>query len=335
MHADSFSSYIIAMGTTQAVILILCLAVFESGLCQLQACQFASVLQNLTCNATSVTTEGMNSQVVAKLDAINAKLDSLKMRMNVLHELGSTPCQPASSCAAILENNRDSPSGYYWVTNGTGNPHSVYCHMTRTCGGVDGGWMRAAHLDMTNSSHQCPSGLRQRTDSGVRSCAVQSDSGTCSSVLYRTHGIHYSKVCGKVIGFGGSTLDGFRHRSPRGDINSIYVDGVSLTNGQSPRRHIWTFAVDDYLCPSGSPPAFIYDDYFLDGKNRVSSRINLDNPLWDGQGCSTNACCHQNNPPWFHRQLPLTTDDIEMRVCRDQSRRDEDMAINRVEIYIM
>ena len=93
-------------------------------------------------SAFYTTTEGTNSQVVAKLDAINAKLDYLKMRMNVLHVLGATPCQAASSCAAILGNNRDSPSSYCWVTNGTGNPPSVYCDMTRSCGGVDGRWMR-------------------------------------------------------------------------------------------------------------------------------------------------------------------------------------------------
>jgi hypothetical protein len=94
--------------------------------------------------------------------------------------LGSTPCQAASSSAAILENNRGSNSSYYWVTNGTGHPHSVYCDMTRSCGGVTGGWMRVAYLDMTNRTHQCPSGLRQRTDSGVRSCAAYNDLLLCS-----------------------------------------------------------------------------------------------------------------------------------------------------------
>jgi dynein heavy chain len=114
--------------------------------------------------------------------------------VDLLHELGSTPSQAASSCAEILENNRGSISGYYWVTNGTGHPHSVYCDMTRSCGGVTGGWMRVAYLDMTNRTHQCPSGLRQRTDSGVRSCAPYSDSATCSSVLHRTHNIQYSNI---------------------------------------------------------------------------------------------------------------------------------------------
>ena len=65
--------------------------------------------------------------------------------MDALNELGSTPCHAAGSCAEILEKDRSSPSGYYWVTNGTGHPHSVYCDMTRSCGGVTGGWMRVAY----------------------------------------------------------------------------------------------------------------------------------------------------------------------------------------------
>jgi hypothetical protein len=109
--------------------------------------------------------------VIEKLDEVAAKLDSLEKRMDALHELGFTPCQTASSCAEILENNRGSISGYYWVTNGTGHPHSVYCDMTRSCGGVTGGWMRVAYLDMTNRTHQCPSGLRQHTSTLM--CSLQ------------------------------------------------------------------------------------------------------------------------------------------------------------------
>ncbi len=43
-------------------------------------------------------------------------------------------------------------------------------------------------------------------------------------------------------------------------------------------------------------------------------------PLWDGAGCGPlNTCCTFNNPPWFYKELPApTTDDIEMRVCKDQ-----------------
>ena len=43
-----------------------------------------------------------------------------------------------------------------------GSAVSAYCDMTLLCGGVTGGWVRVAELDMTNSSHQCPSGMSHR-----------------------------------------------------------------------------------------------------------------------------------------------------------------------------
>ena len=43
-----------------------------------------------------------------------------------------------------------------------------------------------------------------------------------------------------------------------------------------------------------------------------------DDPLWDGQACtSTSTCCSFNNPPYFTKQLSSpTTDDIEARICQ-------------------
>ena len=216
-NSSNLSILVIEMGFFGVSVFIL--AVFQTGLSQQETCQadvvvtsqgalkrqikeeIAAAFQSFTCvtdgfvttPATDTFTAGLTEQAIArienKLNNITDKLDSLEKRMDALHELGSTPCHAAGSCAEILEKDRSSPSGYYWVTNGTGHPHSVYCDMTRSCGGVTGGWMRVAYLDMTNSSHQCPSGLRQRTDSGVRSCAAYSFSRTCSSVLYRSHGV--------------------------------------------------------------------------------------------------------------------------------------------------
>ena len=68
----------------------------------------------------------------------------------------------------------------------------------------------------------------------------------------------------------------------------------------------------------------------------INNRLYRDDPLWDGAGCGPlNTCCSFNNPPWFLKQLPQpTTDDIEMRVCRDQLVNDENVAIEVIEIYI-
>ena len=116
----------------------------------------------------------------------------------IQNSVGQFADSPISSCAALLPS---SPSGYYWVRASNGSAVRVYCDMTRSCGGVTGGWMRVAELDMTNSSHQCPSGLRQHTDSNIRTCVRNTDSPGCSAVLYSTADIQLSRVCGKVIAY--------------------------------------------------------------------------------------------------------------------------------------
>jgi hypothetical protein len=165
-------------------------------------------------------------------------------------------------------------------------------------------------------------------------------------------------VCGKVIGYQVGSQDSFGNsgRGSNPTIESNYVDGVSLTHGH-PRYHVWTFAagLDElgasyphFNCPctdarteylATRPPAFVGNDYFCDtgisGTFDVSTFYFAD-PLWDGAGCgSLNSCCSLNNPPWFYKQLPHpTTDDIEMRLCTDQPRRDEDTVVESVELYI-
>ena len=264
-----------------------------------------------------------------KLDSIIERLDSLQEKVKVHHQLGLSAQNAASSCAEVLEKGPVSPSGYYWVTNATGHPHSVYCDMTRSCGGVAGGWMRVAYLDMTNTSHQCPSGLRQRTDSGVRTCAPYSDSATCSSILHESIGFRYSSVCGKIEAFHVPMLEGFNNRVD--SIDSYYVDGVSLTHGRSPRHHIWSFSGGLEI----GAPSFVGNDYFCEAHIATDYSINLNNLMWDGKDCGSSHCCSFNNPPWFSKQLlQPTTDDVEMRVCRDQSQADEDIAVQSYEIYI-
>ena len=87
------------------------------------------------------------------------------------------------------------------------------------------------------------------------------------------------------------------------------------------------------------PPSYVGKDYFCDtAEERTvdTSTIYADDPLWDGAGCAPqNTCCSFNNPPWFYKQLlQNTTDDIEMRVCRDQDHNDEDIVIEVVDIYV-
>ena len=254
-------------------------------------------------------------------------LQNSRIQQIIASLAGLHPSFPVTSCAALPPS---SPSGYYWVRASNGSAVRVYCDITRSCGGVTGGWRRVAELDMTNSSHQCPSGLRQHTVSNIRTCVRDSDSPGCSSVTFSSATLEYSRVCGKIIGYQVGTTDDFRTGTD--DINTYYVDGVSLTHG-NPRQHIWTFAaVYLFSCSCTiytNAPAFVGRDYFCDTDNSGPSQFD---PLWDGAGCS---CCSFNNPPWFYKQLPQpTANDIEMRVCRNEDASNEDIAIEMVEIYI-
>ena len=59
-------------------------------------------------------------------------------------------------------------------------------------------------------------------------------------------------------------------------------------------------------------------------------------PLWDGEGCPVgNTCCDRQDLPWFHRTLnAASTDDIEVRWCRDEDAGNEDVGVVLLELYV-
>ena len=259
--------------------------------------------------------------------------------------LGKSNQTPAVSCANLLPS---SPSSYYWVRASNGSAVRVYCDMTLSCGGVTGGWMRVAELNMTDTSQQCPVGLVLRTDDDVRSCELSV--ADCSPIAYPTQD-GYTKVCGRITAYQVGATNAFGRASSVSNsitIDSNYVDGVSLTHGISPKQHIWTFAAalgrtgrhtSSSYCPCQNAthhnpvPPFVGEDFFCDAGNEEfmtgDNGLQTD-PLWDGTDC---LCC--DNPPWFYKQLPRpTTDDIEMRVCRDEEASNEGIAVQLVEIYV-
>ena len=162
-------------------------------------------------------------------------------------------------------------------------------------------------------------------------------------------------MCGKLVGYQYSGTDALDQTRGTGltshnDINSYYVDGISLTYG-SPRQHIWTFMAgysecvqrSDVSCPCAqgttqTVQSFIGSDYFCESGNPDSydtSKLYTNDPLWDGKGCSSleQSCCQAPGLPWFHKVLNSTTTNyIEMRVCGDQD--DEDATINYYDIYV-
>ena len=222
------------------------------------------------------------------------------------------------------------------------------------CGGS--GWRRAAYLNMSDPIQTCPPAWELIT-TPRRSCARPSNAGfqSCYSAMFPTQGIQFSQVCGRIIGYQFGQPEGFYGNRRDTLIDGRYADGVSLTYG-SPRQHIWTFVNEldesprlystkcpcsdlngqgtitipsfvgnDYFCETGVPPGQYWGNFFY-----------ADDPLWDGQGCGpTSTCCTFNNPPWFCKQLPQSTNaDLEVRLCSAASANLENTPIELVEIYV-
>ncbi len=178
-------------------------------------------------NVTVQVTQDYSSRIQQLNASLSESTTALEtFLLNVLVDQN----HPVTSCSALP---LSFPSGYYWVSNSNGSAVRVYCDMARSCDGVTGGWLRVAELDMTNSSHQCPSGLRQRTEPNLRTCVRDPSAAGCSSVMFSTSSINYMSVCGRVITYQYGSTDAFNG----GLIDVIYVDGVSLTHG-SPKEHI-------------------------------------------------------------------------------------------------
>ena len=308
------------------------------------------------CDLIDAKLENVTDQIEAKLENVTEKIiSSMKEEIKLYHLPGMTPSHPADSCADILYYIPASQSEYYWVKDINGYSHRVYCDMKQSCGGVVRGWMKVAGLDMTNIYTQCPGSLRQHSDFNLRTCGVNSDnSGACSPVIFQTNTINYSKVCGKIKAYQHGSTNAFHSSISNPNINSTYVDGISLTYG-NPKKHVWIFAaaldeVGSHLpsnCPctkvnqassATHPPNFVGYDYFCDtgSQNRFEYGRLYSDPLWDGAGCGPhNTCCSLNNPPWFYKQLSQpTTDDIEMRVCRSEGIDNEDIRVEMVDIYL-
>ena len=143
------------------------------------------------------------------------------------------------SCKQAKAKQPNSPSGVYLLGNASGGtPYHAYCKMGTLCGS-GGGWTRLAYLDMTDATQSCPTGFRYYQTDSFRACGRYS--AGCVSVTFPSHGIRYSQICGRVVGYQYGHTDAVNNplASYRNDLNSYYVDGVSITRG-SPRKHVWT-----------------------------------------------------------------------------------------------
>ena len=224
--------------------------------------------------------------------------------------------------------------------------------------------MRVIFVNMSEPGATCPQGLTQKVLSGLTLCgSIRNQGGRgCQSTIFSTLGLNYSQVCGQLRGYQFNSPDAFlRFTSNPDTIDSPYVDGVSITYGRNPRKHIWTYAGGlyetndlqfnyNYNCPcnNGStnpsavpPPAFVGNDYFCESAGVppcCQGTFFNNDPLWDGQQChhAEGSCCIDHpNLPWFNTKLNAnTTDDIELRVCGDQGTADEDTPLQVIELLV-
>ena len=252
-----------------------------------------------------------------------------------------------TSCKELHQCNPALPSGYYNIMTPQG-AERVYCEMkTNNCGDITGGWMRAAFIDMTNVNNTCPQGLTYTVINSTRMC-TRSHTGRygCSSVTFPTHGVPYTKVCGRARGYAYRFTPAFQSFARTLEIDSYYATGLSVTYG-SPRSHIWTFAAgaDDNTCcncpcalhPGPAAPPFVGDKYFCETGiiGQWEYQWYLDDPLWDSQGCANGSTCCDRGGPWFTTTLSQEViDDIELRMCFTTYTSKANIGVDQLEIFI-
>ena len=227
------------------------------------------------------------------------------------------------TCKEIANSSNGYSSGDYILKLSAEAIKTVYCDMTSTLGGSTSGWMRIAKLDVNN----CPQGFHTTVHYSVNTCVRSESSPGCTEIHYSTHNVRYSNISGAVRALAIGHLDGFNNadgstfRSNNVNLNSNYLDGVSVSSNN---EHVWSFAAN-CLCDEDSAnnnnnrnkPIFVGNDYAC-GPFR---------DLWRSQQCGSDSSC-------FFKMLPTTTSDITVRVCRDEPSSEEDIALSELELYI-
>ena len=217
--------------------------------------------------------------------------------------------------------------------------------------GLLGNWRRIAYFD-TTKGEPCPSSLRtvSNTTTNQTACGRNVSIG-CTSLVFTTDG-NYTNVCGRTRGYQYRTPDAFGHVLDNDTIDSAYLDGISITYG-SPRTHLWSYIAgyqEDFsvflaVCPCSranptdntNVPNYVQEKYYCETGfvDALHKKIAWEDPLWDGSGCILpgNKCCDRYG--WFHREVPATYDDIEVRWCADEDQGNEDVFTDQLEIWVM
>jgi hypothetical protein len=241
-----------------------------------------------------------------------------------------TDDNPASSCRAVKECNPLAKSKLY-VIGTPGRTQRLFCDMKTVRCGIRGGWTRIADVDMSFNGY-CPYGLETFTHGGKRLCRRGTTSPGCSSTFFNTRKIPFSKVCGRVAAYGCKTLDSFRYYKISQTIDDAYMDGISITHGPTNnRKHVYTFAAD-YSRFSSSPVPFVGNNWITD---LIYPHECFSTKLFDGQSCRFKHSCSVSGQPFFCLTVATEVkEQIELRLCRDSDRGNEDVALGEVELFI-
>ena len=256
----------------------------------------------------------------------------------------------------VINNGEELKEGLNQVVMNSGDVKSDICRLDWRMQLNNEGWRRAVYLDMTDPNTNCPSGW-QLTGYSKRTCGrIGNFMGNCDSVKFSVSGGQYSHVSGTIKAYAWGVPQGFFSISTGfNPLESSYFSGVAVMHG-SPREHIWTFVAGsvennaniDGACPCDngySSPSWLGSAYVCESgytwttnadflQNRYT--LHADDPLWDGQGCySTSTCCALNDPPYFTATLSSpTTDNLELVMCNFDNKSKQDIAVERIELYV-
>ena len=151
-----------------------------------------------------------------------------------------------------------------------------------------------------------------------------------------------------VEGYQYGHMDAFQHLTPSKTPDDLYAEGISITSGSSPRRHLWTYVVglnanpesyQNNQCPctvlgtTSNVPTFLNDDYC----ETLAGIAGYTGKLWDNSGpscVSGSTCCDNPDQPWFKKKLTQpANEDVEIRWCANESPvSNEATATTRVEL---
>ena len=310
----------------------------ESYTTQLKIEQLQGDIRELqqVCNVSALVTE--ISQLREMISVLKDSVDSF-----LSSDSTDSASKPATNCSEIFQQDSTVTTGTYLLSTGDGAVN-VTCNFDVQLPPPSPvrGWQEIANINMSDPTNSCPSPLRETT-SPSRRCEKSSDSAGCESVFFPTNRVPFSKLCGRAVGYAVMSVDLICTSCT---IDDPYVEGISITySNDTGRQHIWTFIAADLQisthCPCGSTPhrsspPFVGNDYYCEAEK---VRFSGTTPLWDGEGCdspSEAACCANPNLPWFCREFdqPIVTDDVEVRVCRDEERSNEDIEFDLLKLYI-